>query len=451
MYTYSRETYNSNPNNSNGLTQAFLILNLISYLLLLGISAAIYNEKYSEKDKFQYIYYMSKILTIKSIILDNHYTEILDGFSGQNPLTNPTSYRNWLKLVKNKNGCISGYKPCGILDTYGNVLCIDEILNCPINRLKVDNIDKSNYYLSQNYGTVYLNNIPSNYQLFYSNSYEEGSVTTIILKTKDEPKYITKGNFILDSEAFKEIYGDKEFLDKIADVFGLRDDDNNKDTLDKIDDVITIFKKIKDIEDDFDLGDIVLKGAKLLYTILSYEYDKTVEKFNKYVEEQIQILDEKNIDTFYEHIGNNFYAKNYIGFKSVNDIDKFMRFDYNIYKKKFPTFTASGLALGGLTVSCLFILPILFCIFTKKNASLFFLIFFLIFSIITIIFYGFSLGFIIYGLYVYINVNKNKTLDELKSIKADEYINEIITDFISECQKSTLIMCNFIINAVVQK
>ena len=80
---------------------------------------------------------------------------------------------------------------------------------------------------------------------------------------------------------------------------------------------------------------MALKGAKLLYTVLTYEYNKNVEKFNDYVKEQIELLDEDNIDIFYEHIGDNMYAKNYIGFRSVEDINKFMRFDYNIYKKRF--------------------------------------------------------------------------------------------------------------------
>ena len=67
--------------------------------------------------------YSSSNDSLKSVILDNHYTEILDSFtySGQ-PTTLSTSYRSLLKLVKNKNGCINNYKPCEILDTYGNVL-----------------------------------------------------------------------------------------------------------------------------------------------------------------------------------------------------------------------------------------------------------------------------------------------------------------------------------------
>ena len=90
-------------------------------------------------------------------------------------------------------------------------------------------------------------------------------MATVIIKTKDEPKYMTSNNFILDTGAYKEIFGDQDFLNQIADVFGLRDDEDEKDAIDKADDIITIFKKIKDIDDDIDFFDIALKGAKLLY------------------------------------------------------------------------------------------------------------------------------------------------------------------------------------------
>ena len=51
-----------------------------------------------------------------------------------------------------------------------------------------------------------------------------------------------------------------------------------------------------------------LKGGKLLVSILTYQYDKTVEKFEKYVKEQIEILDEDNYDLFYDYLGDNFYS-----------------------------------------------------------------------------------------------------------------------------------------------
>ena len=82
--------------------------------------------------------FLFHLLHSLSIILNNHYSEILNGFTNSGAqMTVPNTYRNLLKLVENKNECKTGYKPCGILDTYGNVLCIDELLNCPLNKLKV--------------------------------------------------------------------------------------------------------------------------------------------------------------------------------------------------------------------------------------------------------------------------------------------------------------------------
>ena len=438
---YQPYSKTSTTKDSNGLTYLFFLLRIFSYAILSGIFIAIYCSKSStEKQKFKYIYYLSKILTIKSIILDNHYSEILDGFTDSgDPLTVPNTYRNLLKLVKNANECKSGYKPCGILDTYGNVLCIDEYLECPVNKIKADHISKASLYSSQNYNSISLNEMSNNYKLFYSNQFTEGNAISIIIKTKDEPKYITNSNFLLDSDAFKEVFGDKEFLDKIADALGLIDDKKKNDENDVVEHIIKIFQVTEEIKDK---ADMALKGAKLLYTVLTYEYNKNVEKFNDYVKEQIELLDEDNIDIFYEHIGDNMYVKNYIGFRSVEDINKFMRFDYNIYKKKFPSFNAAIGAISGASILLSILLYLLFYLFCcgkqyfSDNSNLS--------KLLTvsgsIIFYGFALGYFIYALCIYFMVNKNKSLDELKSIKSDEFITNLIDDFISECQESTLII-----------
>ncbi len=48
---------------------------------------------------------MSKILTIKSTTIENHYSEVfLSNSDTQKTLS--TSYRNLLKLIKNENGSI---------------------------------------------------------------------------------------------------------------------------------------------------------------------------------------------------------------------------------------------------------------------------------------------------------------------------------------------------------
>ena len=226
--------------------------------------------------------------------------------------------------------------------------------------------------------------------------------------------------------------------------------EEEKETKDEeiIDSVIKIFQEVKDLDDDLSELDWGLKGGKLLVKLLLLNYNKQVEKFEKFVKEKIQIMDEKNNDVYYEHIGDNFYSKNYIGFKSVQDIDKFMRFDFDIYKKIFPTFNASTCALVGII--CLSIIIVLMSILFYKDIDGYgdkgmYLGLEIIFCTL---FYALALGFFIYSLYAYLKVTRSKTLDDLKSIESDEYINDMIKDFINDCQKSSLVLSTICITIV---
>ena len=80
-------------------------------------------------------------------------------------------YRILLKLINN-NGCQENFRLCDILDTIGNVLCIDDFLDCPINKMKVDSNEKTELYLNSNYSITTLSNISSNYNFFYSKDFK---------------------------------------------------------------------------------------------------------------------------------------------------------------------------------------------------------------------------------------------------------------------------------------
>ena len=62
-----------------------------------------------------------------------------------------------------KTGCGLNYKQCGILDTVGNILCIEDYLECPINKMKVDYYIKTEEYLNNGYSTTRLSNITDNF------------------------------------------------------------------------------------------------------------------------------------------------------------------------------------------------------------------------------------------------------------------------------------------------
>ena len=412
-----------------------MILGLISYLLLIGILGAVYHVKSTEDDKFNFIYDMSKILTVKSIVINNHYSELLESYSNTGePVTLVSSYRNYLKLVKNKNSCVTGYKSCGILDTYGNVLCIDELYPCPVNKMKVAHSTVAGNYLDNGYGTAPLNELSANYQFFYSNNFNEGNAVATIIKTKDEPKFIRLNNFVLDSELYEDIFGDEDLLKDIADILGVGEEETSEGEI--ADSVIKIFEVINEVEEVISEFDWKLKGAKLLVKVLLREYDERVERFQNFVKEKIEILDEKNNDIYYEHIGDNFYAKNYIGFKNVQDIDKFLRFDYEIYKKIFPHFEAVIAALVVLILLSIFLFALIFIYFATHREKFHYILY----IFVTIIFIIPALGFFIYALVTYFKVNKSKTLDDLNSIESDAFIKEMINDFINECQKGTLVL-----------
>ena len=415
---------------------------LFSFLLLLGILSVISNQYSTEKKKFEYIYYLSKILTIKNLIVNSHNSEVLVDFSSTGkPSGLQTNYKKLLKLVKN-NECQQNYKPCGKLDTYGNLLCIDENYDCPINKMKVDLISKSNDYSSNNYDYTPLSNMTYNFRFFFSKKFTDGNCGVIIVKAEDDPKYITMSNFILDEETYKEVFGDMKLLEDIGNILG--GDNNKNDNDDKKEkegeEIIKIVQILSDVVDDIDL---YIKGGHLIIYFLSYSFNKQIERFEKFIREKLEDLDDdKNIDKYFTHLGDNFYAKNYIGFNNIESINKFLKFDYNIYKKVFPNIKSCTIAIIALIFICIFIIYLIIIIFNFKyiNAC--------IIAIMVIIHFAISIGFFIYSFVTYFKVNKNKELEELKSIKSDDFINGFINEFVSKCKKSGLVLSTICITGV---
>ena len=74
---------------------------------------------------------------------------------------------------------------------------------------------------------------------------------------------------------------------------------------------------------------------KLLSKDNKKRYIEQFERFKKYLEKRIDEDEEKSKDEYYTHIGDYFYAETYIGFKSIKDLDTFMKFDRTIYQRFF--------------------------------------------------------------------------------------------------------------------
>ena len=418
----------------------FSILLLVSQALLIGIFSLIINKSiFTENSKFEFIYYISKIISIKNLVANNHNSEIINDFTPSGEASGlTTSYKGYLKLI-DKDGCIQGYKPCGILDTLGHKLCIDEIFECPINSMKVDSIQRTDNYVAKNYLYAPLSNTTNNFRFFFSKSYIEGNAGVIIVKAKDDPPYLTKSNFMVDYDLYKEKFGDLKLIEDLSSILGMK---NNENKTENNDDNEKIFKVVELLIDASSGGQTELYklGAKGFLVLLTDSYNKQLERFKKYIERRLE--EDEEVDKYFNHIGDNFYVKNYIGFKNAEDINKFLKFDYNILKKKFPSVGAFRFAIPILIIVCLFCGILIILIGTKDDHN-YFKLGPLLAQIILI--YFTSLGYIIYFLLSYFQVYKNIKLEELKSIQSDEFINNFINEFVSKCQDSNLIFYTVII------
>ena len=205
-------------------TKVIFIVSIILMIISFGISIVVsFNVAAKRISSKQIVYYLSKIATVKNIIKINHNSKIFHNFNSEGNLEGITTKYNRLLNLTNGNECKKGYKKCGILDTLGNLLCIDNYFDCPINDLNVDLFqNKNNYtkkgylnadlfqnknnYTKKGYKEIYNENLIYNYKFYYSNESLDGNATVSLLFSDERPRYITTDNFIIDVAAFKDYY-----------------------------------------------------------------------------------------------------------------------------------------------------------------------------------------------------------------------------------------------------
>ena len=322
---------------------AFIFL-CASIIISVGLFARIIDKRKSKKGM---VYYLSKIATVKNIVRTNHLSQIFNDFNKEGNLEGINiNYQRLLELIED-NKCKKGYKQCGILDTIGNILCIDETFDCPINQLNVDLRTERNKYLKNGSKEIYNENLIYNYQFYYSNKSIDNNIVVSVLFSQNKPNYITISNFIIDTEAYEDIIGN---------LPSINEDNSNtkKQQLDKgIQDVIIGI--VSDSEP------IAGNALKLFFSLLSFSTNRympneKMEDFKQYTQEKIK-EEENKIDKYYINIGENAYIKNYIGFQSLEDSETFMNFNYKkLYKKIFQSKNV-------ITVSIIFLILLLIFLF----------------------------------------------------------------------------------------
>ena len=318
-----------------------------SILISIVISIIVVDKRISKKE---FVYYLSKVATMKNIVKINHNSKIFDHFNSDGDLEGITTKYNKLLNLTTSEGCKEGYKKCGILDTLGNTLCIDNNFVCPINKLTVDLLANKNKYLNQGLKEIYNENLIYNYKFYYSNESLDGNSIVSLLFSDEKPRYITLNNFVVDLAAYKQYFKDN---------LNNQNNDIEDNGIKFGENLINIF-----VHDDY-VEQLIKASFSLISLIEDSDNDK--EEFRDYVLKKLETVENK-IDKYYLNVGENAYIKNYIGFKSLNDVNRFMNFDYNIYKDKYPTYTAYILASITLSFGLLFLSVSLvyFWAFSKK-------------------------------------------------------------------------------------
>ena len=381
-----------------------IISEILLYASLLSISII----GCVKKDRKKKIWFASKILTLKQIIIDNMYNTypLKDISENSTEYYNNSNY-NYYLLHSTKTECEGNYKKCGILDTMNNIMCIPTTEICPLNEIKTSLNENSNIYETVEY---------FDYNLYFTNQNINNSIITNLTISYGQPKYITTKNFIFDLDTYIDettFSGggssyDYDYGGHHHDYDGGGGDGGGGGGGGGIGDGGGGWRNL-DYKDDY--GDSDVK-------------DYILEKFEETI----------NIDLNYKKIDNNLYRRNYIGFENYKQMEEFINTDFRYYYKlKFPkTFL---IVFGFISTLPLFILicfaicrlnyedmpyspPPNRCdvILSKFCVIFWYMVFFLLFYIFCII--------------NYCDLHKGKiNCNSLKKIKSETIIKDLIYNF----------------------
>ena len=375
---------------------------------MIVIFLAIIIEYYTGFSEYEYVWFCSKILTVRKMIKNNNKKDkIFSHYYNGKEYTFVDHYLDFIKRVS-EGECLSGYKKCGILDTYGNPFCVAQATNCPVNQMIFDSISKLSSYQNDNYD-YYTTNNPQLY-LYYKYGLLNKGVIVQWVHRESQPKYINENNFVFDKDAFDECFGDSD-----------NDDDDDDDDDDDEEEENAISKAI--IEGSIDLvSDLIQNGVKLA----------RINKLLDYIEKKINGDD--NIDYNFTYINANNYVKNYLGFENIEAAEDFNKINFSIYKKRYPDFLSVAFAITFLITYSLLTIYLFYDFFKKKTISNCFII------LISIHYIPVFLGFYIYSIVTYVRDFKDETFEIAKRIRADKYIEDFLKEFYSHFEKTGFIV-----------
>ena len=387
-------------------------LSVVSLLLII-ISSIMMISKYDRTDWDRKIWIGSKILTLKKIIPinNNQIYPIVDiHFNG----TLVYYKENYESLLKNsyKNCEEKNYKKCGILDTLGNIMCIPETDECPINDLVIDESSKMDEYINKSYKVGYLNDIAQNYYIYYRNNQTDNEIIAKIKASNETPKYIDEDNLVFDEDTFQDYYTPP---DDDNDDWDYWDPswDHDYDSYRRVNQSNSLRK----IDEQRIFGDDII---------------------NSYIRNRFN--DKINIDKTFRKISGNIYAGNYIGFNSSTNLNDYNNFElYDLYFIIFPNKASYVFCFICAILYFLVIVIYISIIYHEPNDMIGFP------GLVFLPYLIFFIGFFSYILYEYSNIYKSRRPFDLTKVKADSFLEDLLKEIQGRHCEENLILAIIIL------
>ena len=403
------------------------LLLILSEVIIIAFLIIIIVER-NKQDKLHNIYMGSVLLTVSKFMDKNNY-ETYPLLSIESIDKKTEYYYDYVSLLQDSSDkCKNGYKKCGILDTYGNIMCIPQDDECPINEVIVDYSSKYNEYTSRGYKIAYFKNLGDDKILYYTNTKIDNPIVVNIIISDEIPTYINNENFIFDQDLYNDYHSDQEKRSggKSGGRYGGGGGFGGGGG-------------------GFGGGGIGSGGGGFRYLMYG---DSGV---NDYIESLLK--NNQHIDESAYHIYGNIYAKNYIGFKDYANMEKYINIHsiYNLYFIAFPNIAFYILAFISIAILVILIIFSLcrFCHEDKPNEG---------FDPnavccakikIIIPFISIYIAYIIYIIYTCSKVASKRVLLE---IKTDKYLEDLFKTIYKHGPSLTFIIiliCLFFVDGVL--
>ena len=430
------------------------LLLMISELILIGVAISmiiIYHKHYIESEHRVWI--GSKILTVNKIM--NISINVTYPLTSINDAGIITLYeQNYETLLKHSGTkCEENYKKCGILDTMGNIMCIPETDECPINEI-IESEKTDGLYSSLGYNEGHFVGMDEAQALYYTNEKIDNAIIAKLNFTGNlthkVPRIIDESNFVFDRHAYYDAFysGSSKKTDK-----------NSKNS-----------KEGKNSK-----GGKNGKGGKggrgggggggggsgsggggfrkrKLKEIVQYTLYGNSE-VSCYISERFD--DPINIDKSIRNISDNISVGNYLGFKDYASLEKYSSLDlYNLYFTSFPHLPVYVFCYFFILtyLSLMIISMVRFCHKDVPNekynrgATICVKVLIIIFYLVAYI------GFFIYTVCEYDNIFNKLRHEELINIKADPFIEDLLKEIYDRNPKEyvfIIFICMYILSLVI--